>query len=68
MMYNVWPKSEFGYPEDTWEETFKNQVCHPSIWNDKTNKLLKDFIDNLAKLYQSIGEYEQQDVYTIKEK
>jgi hypothetical protein len=52
-------EKELGYPEDSWDETFKHQVCHPSIWNERTNNLLKNAIDNLAELYQAIGEWEE---------
>lgn len=34
-------ENELGYPESKGEDTFKSQVCHPSIWNEESNALIE---------------------------
>jgi len=34
-------------------------AVHPAIWNDECELLLRKVTDNLAELYQKIGEWEE---------
>jgi len=35
-------------------------AVHPAIWNKECERLLRKAADNLAELYQKIGEWEEE--------